>query len=63
MTKTGTFKIKVNTAANGIYGAGEETITFTVDNGAMAHDVVIGGYRLSASGAWVHGCMGAVIKM
>ena len=37
VTKTGTFKIKVNTAANGIYAAGEKTITLTVDNGTIRH--------------------------
>ena len=30
VTKTGTFKIKVKTAANGIYANGEKTITLTV---------------------------------
>lgn len=33
----GTFKIKVNTAANGIYAAGEKTITLTVDNGTILY--------------------------
>ncbi|MGN0342647.1 MAG: hypothetical protein ACI4DO_07620, partial [Roseburia sp.] len=37
VTKTGTFKIKGNTAANGIYAAGEETITLTVDNGTIEY--------------------------
>ena len=37
VTKTGTFKIKVNTAANGIYGAGEKLITLTVDKGTMEY--------------------------
>ena len=35
VTKTGTFKIKVETLANGIYGAGEKTITLTVSNGTV----------------------------
>lgn len=37
VTKTGTFKIKVNTAANGIYGAGEKLITLTVDKGTIEY--------------------------
>ena len=37
VTKTGTFKIKGNTAANGIYGAGEEIITLTVSNGSIEY--------------------------
>ena len=35
VTRTGTFKIKVNTAANGIYAAGKETITLTVSKGTI----------------------------
>ena len=35
VTKTGTFKIKVNTAANGIYEAGEKTITLTISKGTI----------------------------
>ncbi len=35
VTHTGTFKIKVSTAANGIYAAGEKTVTLTVDNGTI----------------------------
>ena len=31
VTGTGTFKVKVNTAANGIYATGEESITLTVN--------------------------------
>ena len=34
---TGTFKIKVSTAANGIYAAGEKTVTLTVDNGTILY--------------------------
>ena len=37
VTKTGTFKIKVETLANGIYGAGEKTITLTVSNGTIEY--------------------------
>ena len=37
VTKTGTFKIKVETLANGIYGAGEKTITITVSNGTIEY--------------------------
>ena len=37
VTKTGTFRIKVNTAANGIYAAGEKTITLTVGNGTIRY--------------------------
>ena len=37
VTKTGTFKIKVETLANGIYGAGEKTITLTVSNGTILY--------------------------
>lgn len=37
VTKTGTFKIKVETLANGIYASGEETITLTVDNGTIEY--------------------------
>lgn len=37
VTQTGTFKIKVNTAANGIYAAGEKTITLTVANGTIEY--------------------------
>lgn len=39
VTKTGTFKIKVNTAANGIYGAGEGNITLTVANGTIEYTI------------------------
>ena len=35
VTKTGTFKIKVNTAVNGVYASGEKTITLTVANGTI----------------------------
>ncbi|MGN0736459.1 MAG: bacterial Ig-like domain-containing protein [Anaerovoracaceae bacterium] len=35
VTQTGTFKIKVNTAANGIYEAGEKTITLTISKGTI----------------------------
>ena len=37
VTKTGTFKIKVETLANGIYAAGERNITLTVDNGTIEY--------------------------
>lgn len=37
VTQTGEFQIKVNTAANGIYAAGEETITLTVGNGNIQY--------------------------
>ena len=37
VTQTGTFKIKVSTAANGIYAAGEKTVTLTVDNGTILY--------------------------
>ena len=37
VTKTGTFKIKVSTAANGIYASDEKTITLTVDNGTIRY--------------------------
>ena len=37
VTQTGVFQIKVNTAANGIYAAGESTITLTVDNGNIQY--------------------------
>ena len=37
VTHTGTFKIKVSTAANGIYAAGEKTVTLTVDNGTILY--------------------------
>ena len=35
VTKTGTFKVKVKTAANGIYASGEKTVTLTVANGTI----------------------------
>ena len=35
VTKTGTFKIKVNTAVNGVYASGEKTVTLTVANGTI----------------------------
>lgn len=35
VTQTGTFKIKVSTVANGIFAAGEKTVTLTVDNGTI----------------------------
>ena len=35
VTKTGTFKIKVNTAVNGVYASGEKTVTLTVENGTI----------------------------
>lgn len=35
VTKTGTFKIKLNTAAQGIYAADERIITLTVENGTI----------------------------
>ena len=37
VTHTGTFKIKVSTAANRIYAAGEKTVTLTVDNGTILY--------------------------
>ncbi len=37
VTRTGTFKIKVEAAANGIYAAGENIITLTVDNGTIQY--------------------------
>ena len=37
VTQTGEFQIKVSTAANGIYAAGESTITLTVDNGNIQY--------------------------
>ena len=37
VTQTGTFKIKVSTAANGIFAAGEKTVTLTVDNGTILY--------------------------
>ena len=37
VTQTGEFQIKVNTAPNGIYAAGEETITLTVGNGNIQY--------------------------
>ena len=37
VTQTGEFQIKVSTAANGIYAAGEETITLTVGNGNIQY--------------------------
>ncbi|MGN0480985.1 MAG: beta strand repeat-containing protein, partial [Lachnospiraceae bacterium] len=37
VTRTGTFKIKVSTGANGIYAADEKTITLTVDNGTIRY--------------------------
>ena len=54
VTKTGNFKIKVTTLANGIYAAGEKNITLTVskkdtnapyikgDNGKEGWDVILG---------------------
>ena len=38
ITKTGTFKIKVSTAANGFYAAGETTITLTISNGTIEYN-------------------------
>ena len=35
VTKTGTFKVKVKTAVNGIYASGEKTVTLTVANGTI----------------------------
>lgn len=35
VTQAGSFRIKVSTAANGIYAAGEKTITLTVDEGSI----------------------------
>ena len=37
VTHTGTLKIKVSTAANGIFAAGEKTVTLTVDNGTIRY--------------------------
>ena len=37
VTKTGTFKIKVSTVANGIYAAGEQIVTLTVNNGTIQY--------------------------
>ena len=37
VTRTGEFQIKVNTAPNGIYAAGEKTITLTVANGTIQY--------------------------
>ena len=37
VTHTGTFKIKVSTVANGIFAAGEKTVTLTVDNGTILY--------------------------
>ena len=37
VTQTGTFKIKVSTVANGIFAAGEKTVTLTVDNGTILY--------------------------
>ena len=37
VTQTGTFKIKVSTVANGIFAAGEKTVTLTVDNGIILY--------------------------
>ena len=37
VTRTGIFKIKVSTAANGIFAAGEQTVTLTVDNGTILY--------------------------
>lgn len=39
VTQTGEFQIKVNTAPNGIYAAGEENITLTVDNGNIQYTI------------------------
>lgn len=36
VTQAGTFLIKVSTAANGVYAAGEKTITLTVSEGGIA---------------------------
>ncbi|MGI6020507.1 MAG: DUF6273 domain-containing protein [Lachnospiraceae bacterium] len=38
VTKIGKFNIKLNTAANGIYAAGEKTITLTVSNGTIQYE-------------------------
>ena len=38
VTRTGTFLIKVSTAANGIYAAGEKTITLTVSEGGIVSE-------------------------
>ena len=37
VAKTGTFKIKVETLADGIYASGEKTITLTVNNGTIEY--------------------------
>ena len=37
VTQTGTFKIKVSTVANGIFAAGEKTVTLMVDNGTILY--------------------------
>ena len=37
VTQTGTFKIKVSIVANGIFAAGEKTVTLTVDNGTILY--------------------------
>ena len=37
VTHTGTLKIKVSTVTNGIYAAGEQTVTLTVDNGTILY--------------------------
>ncbi len=37
VTQTGTFKIKVSTVANGIFAAGQKTVTLTVDNGTILY--------------------------
>lgn len=41
VTQTGTFKIKVSTVANGIFAAGEKTVTLTVDNGTILYTATI----------------------
>ena len=38
VTRTGIFKVKVTTAANGIYAAGEGSITLTVANGTIQYE-------------------------
>ena len=37
VTQTGTFKIKVSTVANGIFAAGQKTVTLMVDNGTILY--------------------------
>lgn len=39
VTRTGTFKIKVSTVADGIFAAGEKTVTLTVDNGTILYAI------------------------